>query len=70
MLSNTKKKVQSSELIKKEDKKSEPTYWERVIHGKGTVAEDWPTAEELWNNPDIKEEMKEVQSILKSPKKE
>ena len=52
---------------KKKKERSEPTYWERVIKGKGTVAEDWPTAEELWNN--VKEEAKEVQSILNDPKK-
>ena len=34
-----------------QDKKKKPTYWERVIHGKGTVSEPWPTAEELWNDP-------------------
>ncbi|MBC6415950.1 MAG: hypothetical protein GDA46_06125 [Bdellovibrionales bacterium] len=42
---------------KKDDKKKEnqePNYWERVFHGKGTVAEDWPTAKELWNDPKVK----------------
>ena len=45
-----------------------PTYWERVIRGKGTVAENWPTAEELWDN--VKTEMEEVQTTLRSLKKE
>ena len=36
------------------EKNQEPTYWERVIYGKGTVAEPWPTAEELWNDPKVK----------------
>ena len=38
----------------KKEKSQEPTYWERVIYGKGTVAEPWPTAEELWNDPKVK----------------
>ena len=36
-----------------EEQKKKPTYWERVIHGKGTVAER-RTAEELWNDPAVK----------------
>ena len=39
----------------REEKKQKPTYWERVIHGKGTVEEPWPTAEELWNDPEVQE---------------
>ena len=38
-----------------EQKDQQPTYWERVIKGKGTVAEPWPTAEELWNDPVVKQ---------------
>ena len=37
------------------EKRKEPTYWERLIYGKGTVAEPWPTAKELWNDPDAQE---------------
>ena len=50
----------------KNEKNQEPTYWERVIQGKGTVAEPWPTAEELWDN--VKEEAKSVQSTLNHSK--
>ena len=46
----------------KKQKNKEPTYWERVMYGKGTVAEPWPTAEELWDN--VKEEAKSIQSTL------
>ena len=46
------------------EKDQKPTYWQRVIQGKGTVAEDWPTAEELWNDPDLKKEIEEVQATL------
>ena len=40
------------------DRKKKPTYWERVIYGKGTVAEPWPTGEELWNDPEIQKIIK------------
>ena len=46
------------------NKKIEATYYQRVILGKGTVAEDWPSAKELWDN--VKDEAQEVQKLLKS----
>lgn len=57
------------EVAKKnqEEQHKKPTYWERVIHGKGTVAEPWPTAEELWNDPEVQ---KSIQSHNQSVKKE
>ena len=50
-----------------DQKNQQPTYWERVIKGKGTVAEPWPTAEELWNDPEVQ---KSIQSHNQSVKKE
>ena len=47
--------------------KKKPTYWERVIHGKGTVSEPWPTAEELWNDPDVQ---KSIQAHNQSVRKD
>ena len=47
-----KKNVQKSH---QKNQNKEPTYWERVIYGKGTVAEPWATPEELWNDPKIQE---------------
>jgi len=41
-------------------------YWERVIHGKGTVSEPWPTAKELWNDPEVQ---KSIQTHNQSVKK-
>ncbi|MYE07911.1 MAG: hypothetical protein F4X95_04085 [Oligoflexia bacterium] len=61
---------QNKEQVEKnsqEEQKKKPTYWERVIQGKGTVAEDWPTAEELWNDPEVQ---KSIQSHNQSVKKE
>ena len=60
-------KGNKKEPLKKEENQ-QPTYWERVIRGKGTIAENWPTAEELWN--DVKQEMDEVQATLRSLKED
>lgn len=46
-------------------KSQRPTYWEIIVKGKGTVAERWPTAEELWNDPDVQ---KSVQNHNRSVK--
>ena len=61
--------IQNKEEVKKsnqEEQKKKPTYWERVIKGKGTVAEPWPTAEELWNDPEVQ---KSIQTHNQSVKK-
>jgi len=61
---------QNKEEVTKNNQKEQqkkPTYWERVIQGKGTVAEPWPTAEELWNDPEVQ---KSIQSHNQSVKKE
>ena len=64
-----------------EERKKKPTYWERVIQGKGTVSEPWPTAEELWNDPEVqksiqnhnqsveKKKFKRYMKLLKNAKK-
>ncbi|MDE0119120.1 MAG: hypothetical protein OXM55_03830 [Bdellovibrionales bacterium] len=48
-----------------EDQKKKPTYWERVIQGKGTVAEPWPTAEELWNDPEVQKSIQDHNQSVK-----
>ena len=48
-----------------DEQHKKPTYWERVIHGKGTVAEPWPTAEELWNDPKVKKAMQNHRELIK-----
>ena len=50
------------------EKRKGPTYWERLIYGKGTVAEPWPTAEELWNDPDVQKNIKETQKAFAEAK--
>ena len=53
----------------KKEKNQEPTYWERVIQGKGTAAEPWPTAAELWNDPEVKESIDTHNELVKKRNK-
>lgn len=50
-------------------KESKISFWDRLVHGKGTVAEPWTTAEDLWKNEDIQKEVtrhnKEVANLKK-----
>ena len=39
---------------KKQKKEEKPNYWQRLIYGKGTVAEPWATPEELWNDQEVR----------------
>ena len=47
-----------------DEKNKKPTYWERVIHGKGTVAEPWSTAEDLWNDPEVQKAIKNHNKLV------
>ena len=47
------------------ERKKQPTYWERVIYGKGTVAEPWPTAEDLWNDPEVQKSIQDHNKLVK-----
>ena len=40
---------------KKQKTEEKPTYWQRLIYGKGTVAEPWATPEELWKDQEVKD---------------
>ena len=50
---------------KTEEKKQKPTYWERVIHGKGTASEPWPTAKELWEDPEVRKAIEAHNQLVK-----
>ena len=45
-----------------------PTFWEWLVHGKGTVSEPWPTAEEVLADPNLQEEIQAVHNIFKKHK--
>ena len=60
---------QNNKAVKKhnqEEQKKKPTYLERVIYGKGTVAEPWPTAEELWNDPKVQKSIQAHNKLVKA----
>ena len=60
-MSNQKSKVS------KKDKK--PSYWQRVIYGKGTVAEPWATEKELWEDPQVQEIIQWNNNLIKQKNK-
>ena len=50
-------------------KKQESGYGWWLFRKKGTAAEEWPTAEELWNDPNFQKEIKEVRQVFKKVSK-
>ena len=58
-----------SDQEKKITKKNQDySYWDRLIHGKGTVAEPWATPEELWDNPRVQEIIKWNNDLIEKKK--
>ena len=55
--------------VKAKNKDQEPTFWEWLVHGKGTVSEPWPTVEEVLANPNVKKEIQKVHDAFKEYKK-
>ena len=55
-------KVAIGNKIKKVD--DDPTFWEWLVHGKGTVSEPWPTVKEVLDDPEVQEEIKKVHSAF------
>ncbi len=53
--------------IKVEVKK--PTFWEFLIHGKGTVSEPWSTVKEVLTDPSVQKEIKKLKQAFESSKK-
>ena len=47
---------------KKEDNIS---FWDRFYHGKGSVAEPWPTVQEVLSKKEVQEEIKKVENAFK-----
>ena len=48
----------------RERKSGYVNWW--LFRTKGTVAEPWSSAEELWNNPDIQEEIQYHNNLVRS----
>ena len=57
-----KKEAENSAHKKKESEK--PDFWDWLIHGKGSVAEPWPTAEEVLQDPSVKKSIEEAQEAF------
>ena len=41
-----------------------PDFWDWLIHGKGSVSEPWPTAEEVLQDKSVQNEIKEVKEAF------
>jgi len=52
----------SKQVDKTEDKVS---FLERLIYGKGTVAEPWPTVKEVLSEKEVQEDIKKVENAFK-----
>ena len=50
-------------------KKEKPTYWEKVLYGKGTASEPWPTAAELWNDPKVQKSIQKHNAEVRKRQK-
>ena len=55
---------------KKPAKKRKTGYGGWLFRTKGTVAEPWPTGEELLNDPQVQKEIKKVRTAFKNYKAE
>ena len=45
-------------------------YWDRVIKGKGTASEPFPTAKELWNDPKVRKIIDRHNELVKNIRNE
>ncbi len=61
-MSNEKKTKTPSSKEEKKQKTGYISWW--LFRTKGTIAEDWPTAEELRNNEDVQNEIKAVRQAF------
>ena len=70
MSEEEKSKAQSSPECREEKKQKTGyiSWW--LFRKKGTVAEPWPTAEELRNDPDVQNEIKMVREAFAHTNKE
>ena len=57
-------KVSGNKLKEKEKKNKYVNWW--LFRNKGTVAEPWPTAEELWDNPKVQKAIENHNNLVKS----
>ena len=66
MSDQTKLEEKSENKKAKKRKSGYVSWW--LFRTKGTVAEPWPTAEELWKDPDVQNEIKEMKDAFNHTK--
>ena len=55
----------SEKKIKQREKENKYVNW-WLFRNKGTVAEPWPTAEELWDNPKVQKAIENHNNLVRS----
>ena len=68
MSNNEKSEIQQNTKKSKKSKNDDMGWW--LFRTKGTVAEPWPTGEELLNDPDVQKEIKRVRDAFNHTNKE
>ena len=46
-------------------KKDKISFWDKIVHGKGTVAEPWQTVQEILSEKAVQEDIKKVEEAFK-----
>lgn len=54
----------------KKEQKQKSGYGGWLFRKEGTAAEPWPTGEDLWNDPEVQNEMKRVRDAFNHTKKQ
>ena len=55
------------ESMKSDHTKTEsqkPSFWDWLIHGKGTVSEPWPTVKEVLQDESVQNDIRKVKEIF------
>ncbi|MDE0118674.1 MAG: hypothetical protein OXM55_01540 [Bdellovibrionales bacterium] len=69
MFSRSKPKSNSQEDTQTDTQDQKPSVWEWLIHGKGSVSEDWQSAEKVLQDDSVKKSIKEVDEAFKNYQK-
>ena len=65
----TESELLSKPMKEQKTQKKKSGYGNWLFRTEGTAAEPWPTAEELWNDPNVQREMKEVREVFNHVRK-
>ncbi len=64
MSDHIKDREETTKDERKNKESQKPSFWDWLIHGKGTVSEPWPTAKEVLQYDSVKKDIKKVQKAF------